>query len=378
MSNGRLFGLDLVRAYAIVVVVHAHGYGYFAETISLPIFLLPAVDGVTVFFVLSGFLIGGILQGQTKEFLNFVSILDFWRRRWWRTLPTYYLVLSVLVGLEWWKGSPDWSDHFDYFLFLQNIAWPQPGFFSEAWSMPVEEWFYLLLPLIMFIHQEHYDKRGARWVENNSLLKNTLSKSPWLLPILAVIGACVTYRLIYVSVREVNTFIDWDQDLRKQVLPRLDSLMIGVLGAYVNKNYHKAWRQYANFGLVIAVILFLLDRCWLLLWPSQTYLNYWMLSLNPLMVLCCFPYITALKCRSKMLVRLVTYISMVSYPLYLIHGTIVRNIVTKEEISLLNLSPMMGGWFSYIVYWLISIFLAFVIHEVFEKPMTAMRDRHAS
>lgn len=376
MNGGRNFGLDLVRAYAITVVVHAHGYGYWADSISLPAFLWFAIDGVTVFFVLSGFLVGGIFIRQMPANPTWAAVLMFWRRRWWRTLPTYFLVLAGLVGMEWWRGAPDWQDHLVYFLFLQNFAWPHPSFFPEAWSMPVEEWFYLGLPLVMLLPS------GFLWKSipvspsrGGTSPRQALSRWQWLIPILTVMVACNLYRVITISTTEVTSFGLWDQELRKQVLPRFDSLMVGVLGAYISQYYPDFWRRSAKGGLVVAAILLVLDRCWLLLWPNQVYLNYGILLLNPLMVMCSFPWLTSLNCKAKGWVSVVTFISLVSYPLYLVHGSIVRDLLLSGDLPWLNMRLGAWSWLSYGLYWLVSLGLAAVIHVFFERPMTALRDR---
>jgi peptidoglycan/LPS O-acetylase OafA/YrhL len=60
-QGGRLYGLDILRAAAILTVVYAHGYPYLMAYVPRRAYRLFALDGVTMFFVLSGYLIGGIL-----------------------------------------------------------------------------------------------------------------------------------------------------------------------------------------------------------------------------------------------------------------------------------------------------------------------------
>ncbi|RYE13802.1 MAG: hypothetical protein EOP34_08005 [Rickettsiales bacterium] len=84
-STHRSFGLDLARAIAIGLVLMSH-FGHNA---------LDALGfwGVELFFALSGFLIGQILWRNFSQTDNWSGkqILNFWQRRWWRTLPNYYL-----------------------------------------------------------------------------------------------------------------------------------------------------------------------------------------------------------------------------------------------------------------------------------------------
>ena len=110
-------------------------------------------DGVSIFFVLSGFLIGGILIKLLKEnILNSKLIITFWVRRWFRTLPNYFLILIILILLDSiYNENFSFYSYKRYFLFSQNLFSKHPGFFPEAWSLSVEEWFYLLIPIIIFI-----------------------------------------------------------------------------------------------------------------------------------------------------------------------------------------------------------------------------------
>ena len=96
-ARQRIFGLDLLRAIAIGLVLLCHitpffvfplAPGWFAEVSAL------ASLGVDLFFVLSGFLIGGILLRDLDRGASFRSLVAFWSRRWWRTLPNYYLFLA--------------------------------------------------------------------------------------------------------------------------------------------------------------------------------------------------------------------------------------------------------------------------------------------
>jgi peptidoglycan/LPS O-acetylase OafA/YrhL len=147
MSESRVFGLDFLRAAAILLVIVAHSsFMFLPLTHRLEAWWMLGHLGVELFFVLSGFLIGGILatQAQTARF----AVGRFWVRRWLRTLPNYYLFLIINIVLaRWIEGS--WPHAAPYAVFLQNFAWPQPLFFIESWSLAVEEIFYLIAPLLL-------------------------------------------------------------------------------------------------------------------------------------------------------------------------------------------------------------------------------------
>jgi peptidoglycan/LPS O-acetylase OafA/YrhL len=137
-STGRLQQLDGLRAFAFLAVFAHH---------ALDAPLLWA--GVDLFFVLSGFLITGILLGQrgTKNFFG-----AFYYRRFLRIFPGYYLVLAVAFAFF----DAQWREHwYWYFFYISNI---QDAFVSMGpeilvpmWSLAVEEQFYLLWPVLVFL-----------------------------------------------------------------------------------------------------------------------------------------------------------------------------------------------------------------------------------
>src|SRR6478736_463243 len=93
----RVFGLDLMRALAIIFVVMGHESMLEKANTNFP--WIRMLNGVELFFVLSGFLIGGILikTFNSSDSFGIETIGDFWIRRWFRTLPNYYLVLVLNI-----------------------------------------------------------------------------------------------------------------------------------------------------------------------------------------------------------------------------------------------------------------------------------------
>ncbi|MBI5029627.1 MAG: acyltransferase [Chloroflexi bacterium] len=160
--------LDGIRGIAILLVVIFH---YFAKSIDPHANLLTEYaakladltwSGVDLFFVLSGFLIGGILLDHRKAPNYFQS---FYARRIARIFPLYfaYLVAFLIVGtimLVFWASPPMialFGSPFSplaYITYTQNIQMAMenrwgPAWLSVTWSLAVEEQFYLLLPFII-------------------------------------------------------------------------------------------------------------------------------------------------------------------------------------------------------------------------------------
>ncbi|MES2489306.1 MAG: acyltransferase [Pseudomonadota bacterium] len=127
-------------------------------------FLFWAWTFVDMFFVLSGFLIGTILYRGISE--GTLSLKNFWMRRILRIWPIYYLTLAIVT--IWGLVSPELSAPFKALLqslvFLQftggyihlgvswdNMIWHYLPWFNHSWSIAVEEQFYLLLPVLLWL-----------------------------------------------------------------------------------------------------------------------------------------------------------------------------------------------------------------------------------
>lgn len=91
--KNKILGLDILRSIAILLVVIGHGSFMYAHTFLEKFPFVPMVNGVDIFFVLSGFLIGNILLKQLDKGLDIGALKTFYIRRWLRTLPLYYIIL---------------------------------------------------------------------------------------------------------------------------------------------------------------------------------------------------------------------------------------------------------------------------------------------
>ena len=137
--------LDGLRALAIVGVLLFHLHVPGAEF---------GWAGVQLFFVLSGFLITGILL-NSKARSDYFS--RFYVRRTLRIFPIYFLLLGLVLVYALLRRLP-YSGFPWYAFYFQNyyIGWTSnhtqfPGLFAHTWSLAVEEQFYLLWPLIVWV-----------------------------------------------------------------------------------------------------------------------------------------------------------------------------------------------------------------------------------
>jgi peptidoglycan/LPS O-acetylase OafA/YrhL len=141
-------GLDLLRALAIIIVVIYH-----AGIMGFP---LPGVAhrfgwiGVDLFFVLSGYLIGGQLLAPIAHGQG-IKLGRFFVRRGLRILPAYLVILAIYFLLPAWREYPEMFPLWKFLLSVQNIGLRGGTAFSHAWSLGVEDQFYLLLPLVLVL-----------------------------------------------------------------------------------------------------------------------------------------------------------------------------------------------------------------------------------
>ncbi|MGC1902867.1 MAG: acyltransferase [Candidatus Acidiferrum sp.] len=168
----RIPELDGLRGFAILQVISIHYF--YNPGANLPIglhflqsFFALGWTGVDLFFVLSGFLIGGILL-DVRAPPNYFK--TFYIRRFFRIVPLYYLWLFCLIGLVFVRGAAfqtqsahpgiDWH-LWGHFLFLQNL-WTNHystlalWWLGVTWSLAIEEQFYLAAPLLVrFLSRRH-------------------------------------------------------------------------------------------------------------------------------------------------------------------------------------------------------------------------------
>lgn len=166
--------LDGIRGIALLAVMFSHAGPYIqSDTLTgklLNYAMVPGWSGVELFFVLSGFLITGILL-KTKAAGNYFS--SFYMRRFLRIFPIYYFVVTLGLLLaphsSWWNSllPPLEKTRIAYYFYLQNwpVFWNHANFmpvsvFGHFWSLAVEEQFYIVWPLVIWLLPE----TGILWL----------------------------------------------------------------------------------------------------------------------------------------------------------------------------------------------------------------------
>lgn len=362
-APSRIFGLDLMRAAAIVMVLLAHALWLFPPT-NHPLYDLITIAGffgVEMFFVLSGFLIGRILY---REFLgnDFTSrqVMSFLRRRWYRTLPNYYLILLVNIVLALALGYPVASS-WRYFFFLQNFASPLLPFFPESWSLSVEEAAYLALPLVLLVAASFYKRTSY----------------VFLATVLFVYALCIFAKIQYHHAAGATSMSDWNIGVKSVVIFRVDAILTGVLCAWSSLHFPVFWKRLRWIGLLSGIVGvgFLTFGVGALGWFINQQPFFWNVVYLPLTSLVFAGFLPALshwKIGPPVAGRYITTVAILSYSMYLLHYSIVLQLIKHflpEETSFNTLLAATA------VYLIITFLLSALLYRYYEKPMTDLRDR---
>jgi peptidoglycan/LPS O-acetylase OafA/YrhL len=349
----RIFGLDLLRSIAIILVVLMHssslltfsipGYGYFTT-----------VDGVDLFFVLSGFLVGSILIDIIikKQGLTFHDVKVFLKKRWLRTLPNYFLFLLINIILIYFglvKGELN-KYLSTYFVFFQNFYKPFDFLFWESWSLAVEEWFYLLFPLIIL----------------SVFLVARKPRTAVITSIILFLVSPLLYRVIHSGMNVDG--VHWDLYFRKLVLTRIDSIGYGILGAYIYKFHLNFWNRSKNYFLIAGLLILI----FLTLDPIEHNLFYYKtfyFSMIGIGILFLIPKLESLK-TERIPLKPFAFISRISYSMYLCHIPLYQIISANMDHSVRIISLLV-----FLFYWLAVIVVSAIIYRFFEKPFMDLRKR---
>jgi peptidoglycan/LPS O-acetylase OafA/YrhL len=349
-TKSRIFGLDILRTIAIFIVVIAHSDGIFIkQSIGFP---LP--DGVDLFFVLSGYLIGSILIKtiEKNNGLGLNETIGFLQRRWFRTLPNYFLfllinILLVYVGLI--KGTLN-KYLITFFVFLQNFHKPYDFLFWESWSLSVEEWFYLLFPLLLILFFAFNRHKFT-------------TKTIVGLTVLFFLIAPLTYRIYQFT---LCPSLDFDLYCRKLVLTRLDTIGFGLLAAYIHYYYPDWWPRGKNIFFVSGFILLI----WLVNidMHGSFFISTFYYSIIGLSVLMLLPFLSSLK-TERIPMKPFAFFSKISYSMYLVHTSLIQ--IYRKKIVITDQS---GELIAYTIFWTSLIFISYLVYRFYEKPLMSMRD----
>lgn len=220
--------LQGLRGIAIILVIFFHCLGN-----SFPI--LSQINklgwiGVDLFFVLSGFLItGGILDKKKGKRFSFKQ---FYWNRILRIFPVYFVslvsVLTTIIIFNLESYHLFIEEQWIFWTFTENIyfafqGWPKEiGLLNHFWSLAIEEQFYLVWPLFLFFLPRKY---------------------------------ILTFCLILISIAIFLRFIYSDPNFSYFfTLTRMDSLVMGAIGAYIIRNNIEALNRFIILSFILSLL----------------------------------------------------------------------------------------------------------------------------
>ncbi len=270
-------------------------------------------------------------------------------------MPNYFIVLVINIGIIILFDGKVEFDYWTYFLFIQNLYNPHPNFFTEAWSLSIEEYAYLILPaLIYFVI--------------NSWKKYDISKL-FLWTTLSTIIVLFLFKIYFYFNIEIESYKQWSAGFRKVVIYRLDAIYYGFLLVYFYTNYNRI-KNYKNQLFLLGVVLFVLLHIIVVQFevlPQTNHLFYsiFYLPLISLSIAFTFPWFICMKQWTYLRV-VVKYISKRSYAIYLVNYSIVLLMLQHY------FKPSLVLVFVFLV---ASLMLAELLYRLVERPFLNFRDR---
>ncbi len=352
--------LDLLRALAITMVILRH---FGDRAVSLPqdsyisTMILWGANGVALFFALSGFLIGGQIIEEVMH--GGFSFRRFYFKRFWRIFPPYYCSLLV-VSLLFFSGLADYNvvnsgtstvdflkDLIRHVFYLQNYT-PSRIQGSLYWTLAVEEQFYLLVPLLLYLF--------LRFA--GSYLSSGLT-----LLVLSAIGL----RFILFSTLDGGPY-DFSALFEHPFHMRFDSLLLGVLAAYLFIVYNDRLRAGRGLWLFAVALLPLLvsflntgtekgyfAACWdiTLTGIGFSALTLWSAYGTPVIF--------------KPLKPLFSYIARISYTMYLYHLILLYPTALILR-RFLNVDSFAKFFLAFFIYYLVVVLFSDIIYRIVDRP----------
>jgi peptidoglycan/LPS O-acetylase OafA/YrhL len=353
--KNRLRELDFLRGIAIILVIFRHQLLFdFLKTMGW--------IGVDLFFVLSGFLVSGLLF---KEYQKFGSINPklFLIRRGFKIYPIYYLSLAAYIIPRLLLHKLDLIKVFYDSVFIQNYALGWGYLYTASWSLAVEEHFYFGLALFLWLI---FNKKMTSF---DLVPKGFSSFERLILSLLVAI----------LGMRFVSNIYFPEEQIRHITMThlRIDSLLFGVLIAYW---YYFKKEKLTDFYLKHQSQLLVLAFLMLLFTPfmeplpsffvktigfTMLYVSFGILLIHFLVNKNVNSQID--KLFSTAIVNVVSKIGFCSYSIYVVHTFV---------ITCVDMLQIKNRFVAFAIVFLISIIAGFVVTNIVEKFFLNYRDKY--
>lgn len=348
----RIASLDLLRGLAAFAVMVPHFYMYSSGGLSA-LAEVVSVTAVEVFFVLSGFVLGSQIV-LCAERHDIATLRTFLVRRWMRTIPSYLVALLAISILFAALGS---VDSLRYATYTQNLfaQHNERDYFPVAWSLSVEEWYYIVFPIFLLAFCK-------------ALRRRTVGID-YFYAALIFIAAISLGRLFFGNMN------DWGAQVRRVVVFRIDSIAYGFILYLVLMRANIAWdRQSRIFSLMaLTGTTSILIYCNVNLAEGG---SDWLKQLHPfasaafgMSTIAFFLSFNSVVSGSAFN-AISGYLGRISYPVYLFHLIVLYVITQVLQTS--------GIGAKYLIYVASVVMVSTLFNYGFEKPLLALRPRYRS
>jgi len=345
--------LDFLRFIGVFLVMVNHAFIKGTSVLDniLSRIQIGGWTGVDLFFVLSGYLVSGLIIKEHKLHGTF-NAKRFLIRRGFKIYPSYYLyiIFAFILGTYFtaFHAKPTLSGLFHESIFVANYFDYNNGF---LWSISVEEHFYFILALVFLILIRYK--------------KIELKTFVYIYVFLLIIG--LAFRLF-------NYFHYSDYDFSRDYTRshfRFDSLFFGVLLAYLVNYKHEFIEMvlaYKYRFLFIALAIGLLATNFIFNHKDYRIMAVTNLAFNPI----CFGYLmlNVINIQGKIFLAIITplsYVGKYSYSIYLFHRAC-------DNIAIHYIKQ--GGMLYYLVYFSTAIIGGIIISKCVEYPVINFREKY--
>ena len=284
-SKNHIFGIDLYRATAILMVLLANTIYFFQLQIPAVSNLAPVIGylGLEIFFVLSGFLLGkSFYPVFMDENFGLPQLGKFLKRKLWRILPLYFLVLLANIAIAAAMNYP-YFFVWKYFLFVQNFSKTIPPFFPESWGLPVIVFGILWFSVLLFGISKVVGKKQK--------------SAAFAVATLGLILIFIWTKWLFHTQHPQNNMAQWEAELKTVAVFRFDSIFIGVLFSWLfyvkNSFWKKAKWFFASIGFCgMAFLVVGVGSLQLLIETHSLFWNIFYLPLTSLVLSCFIPVLS--------------------------------------------------------------------------------------
>ena len=359
----RIHGLDTLRALAVTLVVLHHyvlfvsfdaTFGWVGEI---------GWVGVDLFFALSGYLIGNqIIKALRRP--EGLSLPRFYARRLLRTLPNFYVVLALYALWPAFRGSTPMLPLWQYLSFTQNIGLEPGTAFSHAWSLCIEEQFYMLLPACALLAVA-LGRRGAgiRWA--------------WAAIGLAFGAGMAIRGFTWLDGQDAENWMNfYYKHIYYASLCRYDELLAGVALALLKQAHPAAWSRLMGQGRLLLAAGVLASGL-ALRWFLVDHYGLWATVFGfPLLALGCALLILGALAPASPLHRIrvpgAASLALWSYAIYLVHKQV--SVLAGQALGAAGYGP--GHPWTIAAALTASVLAGWLLYRLVETPFMRLRERH--